>query len=146
MSEVTLGGSRTYQDSPFADAVLTPSYAVTSAGELGDRASERPDVVPAIRPALRPVLQLGKRIPSLVDVLIHQVQVGPVGFGVVRIFDNRSVVATCRYICGKIPGSDVADLYAKLPDFHTKAFGDEFQGPFGGGIHTTIWESHVARY
>ncbi len=55
----------TFTTSPFADAVLTPSYAVQSTGPAGDQAVAHEGPM-TLRDRPRPVIEIGRRMPLLV--------------------------------------------------------------------------------
>lgn len=65
MAQLIDPSSATFTASPFADAVLTPSHAVSSTGPTGDRAAPREGTDLNLVGRPRPVVAIGRRMPLL---------------------------------------------------------------------------------
>ncbi|MGH1491948.1 MAG: InlB B-repeat-containing protein [Acidimicrobiales bacterium] len=64
MVDVTGSSQAQFATSPFADAVLTPSYAVQSTGPAGDQAIPQETML-SLSERARPVIEIGRRLPLL---------------------------------------------------------------------------------
>lgn len=65
MAQLIDPSTETFTASPFADAVLTPSHAVSSTGPAGDRAAPREGIDLNLVDRPRPVVEIGRRMPLL---------------------------------------------------------------------------------